>query len=162
VDDDDRTTREGFFNTAEAYRLSAVALQQHPVEIGHADKPVQFLYSHAIELYLKALLRQKHSVKTIRDQFRHNIQKLVEEAETLGLVVACEDRDVFAVMEDTDVLLEMRYIRTGSKTSLETAEPEKLRRTSLGVRDRVADALLLKGDLLLRREGEALQLGLKI
>ena len=123
MDDDDRTTREGFFNTAEAYRLSAVALQQHPVEIGHADKPVQFLYSHAIELYLKALLRQKHSVKTIRDQFRHNIQKLVEEAETLGLVVACEDRDVFAVMEDTDVLLEMRYIRTGSKTSLETAEP---------------------------------------
>jgi hypothetical protein len=159
MDDDDRTTREGLFNTAEAYRLSAMALERHPVEVGHAAKPVQFLYSHAIELFLKALLRQKHSVKTIRDEFRHDIKKLVAEAETLGLVVSCEDRDVFAVMEDTDVLLEMRYIRTGTKTSLETIELGKLRRTSLSVRDRVAEALLLKGDLIRRADGEWLQLG---
>ena len=159
MDADDHTTREGLFNTAEAYRVSATVLGQHPAKVGHDDKPVQFLYSHAIELFLKALLRQKYGVKTIRKQFGHNIKKLVAEAETLGLVVTCEDRDVLAVMEDTNVLLEMRYIRTGPKTSLETVEPKKLCRTTLNVRDRVADALLCKGDLLERRVGEARQLG---
>jgi hypothetical protein len=151
MDDDDRTTREGLFNTAEAYRLSAMALEQHPVDIGHAAKPVQFLYSHAIELFLKALLRQKHGVAAIRDKFRHDIAKLVAEAETLGLVVPCEDRDVFGVMENTDVLLQMRYIKTGPKTLLETVELEKLRCATLSIRDRVIDVLLLKGDLRAHR-----------
>jgi hypothetical protein len=47
--DDDRTTSMGLFNTAEAYRLSAIALDQAPqvLRTGHAAKPVQFLYSHA-------------------------------------------------------------------------------------------------------------------
>lgn len=160
--EDARTTRDAFFNTAEAYRLSAIALEDARLrktkKVGHADKPVQFLYSHAIELYLKALLRQKHSAETIRDQFRHNIEQLVNEAETLGLVVTAEDRDVFAVMANY-TLQEMRYIRTGPKTMLETVELEMLRRASLSVRDRVVEALLRKGDLRVRKDGDALQLG---
>jgi hypothetical protein len=40
-------------------------------------------------------------------------------AETLGLVVTPEDRDVFAVIANY-TLQEMRYIRTGPKTMLET------------------------------------------
>ena len=159
MDDNDRTTREGLFNTAEAYRLSAIALEQHPVDIGHAAKPVQFLYSHAIELFLKALVRQEHSVETLKDQFGHSIKRLLAEAETLGLVVPCEDRDVLAIMENTDVLLQMRYIKTGLKTLLETVELEKLRRTALSIRDRVLDVLLLKGDLRERRRGEVVEIG---
>ena len=112
---DDRTTSMGLFNTAEAYRLAATALEQHGVKAGHAEKPVQFLYSHALELYLKALLRTKHSVSAV-EKFRHDIRKLVREAESLGLFVTVADRDVFSVMADTDALIEMRYIRTGSKT----------------------------------------------
>jgi hypothetical protein len=65
-------------------------------------------------------------------------------------------------MENTDVLLEMRYIKTGPKTLLETVELEKLRRTTLSIRDRVLDVLLLKGDLRERRDGDALQLGPKV
>jgi len=53
----------------------------------------------------------------------------------------------------------MRYIRTGPKTMLETVELEMLRRASLSVRDRVVEALLRKGDLRVRKDGDALQLG---
>lgn len=48
---------------AEAYRLSAMALETTKVRIGHADSPIRFLYYHALKLYLKALLRQKHNVE---------------------------------------------------------------------------------------------------
>jgi hypothetical protein len=140
MNDNDRTTREGLFNTAEAYRLSAIALEQHPVDIGHAAKPVQFPYSHAIELFLKALVRQEHSVETLKDQFVHSAKRLLAEAETLGLVVPCEDRDVLAIMENTDVLLQMRYIKTD-------------RKRYLSIRDRVLDVLLLKGEV--REPGSA-------
>ena len=44
-----------------------------------------------------------------------------------------EDRDVFAVIANY-TLQEMRYIRTGPKTMLETVELEMLRRASLSVR----------------------------
>jgi hypothetical protein len=70
MDDDDRTTSMGLFNTAEAYRLSAMTLDEAQVRTGHAAKPVQFLYRHAIELYLKALLRTGLSVEAV-EKFRH-------------------------------------------------------------------------------------------
>jgi hypothetical protein len=79
--DDDRTTSMGLFNTAEAYRLAGTVLEQRQtVKIGHADKPVQFLFCHAIELYLKALLRQEHSVEAIKKNLGHNTKRLVEAA----------------------------------------------------------------------------------
>jgi HEPN domain-containing protein len=115
-DEDDRTNSMGLFNTAEAYRLSAVALEKTKVKIGRADSPIRFLYYHAIELYLKALLRQKHSVETIRIKFGHNTDRLVKEAEKLGLSVMDEDCEVFSIMGDTDAVIETRYIRTGAKT----------------------------------------------
>jgi hypothetical protein len=58
ADDNERTNSMGLFNTAEAYWMSAVALQAAKVRAGHASQPVRFLYYHAIELYLKAWLRQ--------------------------------------------------------------------------------------------------------
>jgi hypothetical protein len=76
TDEDERTTALGLFNTADAYRLSAMALQGAQVRHGHADNPVRLLYCHALELYLKALLRQKHSVKTLR-RFSHSIALLI-------------------------------------------------------------------------------------
>src|SRR5262245_57306413 len=106
----------GLFNTAEAYRLSAISLEQAKVKSGHADSPIRFLYYHAIELYLKALLRQKHSVGAMKSDFGHSIQQLVPEAEKLGLCVMEEDREVFSLMIDTDAVIEARYIRTGPKT----------------------------------------------
>ena len=128
----------GLFNTAEAYRLAATALEQRKVKIGHADKPVQFLFCHAVELYLKALLRQEHSVEAIKKNFGHNTKRLVEEAEKLGLFVTVGDRKVFAHLGDTDALIEMRYIRTGSKTLLSF---KALSLTCKNVRDSVGSLL---------------------
>ena len=153
MDEDDRTTAMGLFNTADAYRASAMALEKVPLRkeqgIGHAARPGQFLYSHAIELYLKALLRTKYSVETIRKNFRHDITLLMNEAEKLGLAVADEDRETFAIMVDTDALIELRYIETGSKPSL-----DGLGQTSKNVRDGVGE-LLRKEGVLVRLQGGA-------
>src|SRR3954468_3393419 len=94
-DDDERTGSMGLFNVAEAYRLSAIELEKAKVQSGHAHSPVRFLYYHALELYLKALLRQKHSIQVVRDGFGHNTCRLANEAEKLGLVPDDDDREAF-------------------------------------------------------------------
>jgi HEPN domain-containing protein len=140
-DDNERTNSMGLFNMAEAYRLSALALEKAKVKIGHADSPIRWLYFHALELYLKALLRQKYPIATI-ERFRHKFERLVAEAENLGLDVMDEDRKIFSVMINTDMVIEARYIRTGSKT-LPTLEG--LRRTSISLRESVGGLLRQAG-----------------
>jgi hypothetical protein len=66
IDADERKTSMGLFNTAEAWRLSAIALQSAKVDSGFAEHPLRYLHFFALELYLKALLRQKHSVATLQ------------------------------------------------------------------------------------------------
>jgi len=46
-DDDERTNSMGLFNTAEAFRLSAMALEDEKVKIGHAASPIR-LGGHAM------------------------------------------------------------------------------------------------------------------
>jgi HEPN domain-containing protein len=111
------------------------------VEIGHAASPIRICYYHALELYLKALLREKHSVKKIKEKFGHNTKRLVEEAEELGLVVTDEDREVFS-NADTDAIIEARYVRTGARS---WPELEELRHTCKRVRDGVGDLLFRAG-----------------
>jgi len=115
VNDDERTNSLGLFNSAEAWRLSAMALQVQRAQSGHADQPVRFLYCHAVELYLKALLRQKYGVKKLLD-IGHKMKRLVKEAQAMGLTITDDDAAVFSLIGDTDVLIEFRYIRTGAKT----------------------------------------------
>ena len=70
ADHNDRTNSIGLFNTAEAYWLSASKLAAAEVRHGFADLPVRTLYYHAIELYLKALLRQHYSVDELQSKGR--------------------------------------------------------------------------------------------
>jgi hypothetical protein len=98
---------------------------------------VQFLYSHAIQLYLKTLLRTKNSVEVVV-KHGHNIGRLVENAGALGLFVTNGDRDVFALMTDANALIEIRYIRTGAKTQVNL---KALARTCKSVRHGVEDCL---------------------
>jgi HEPN domain-containing protein len=144
-DDDERTTSLGLFNTAEAFWLSAIALEDAKVDSGHAASPIRFCYYHAVELYLKALLRQELSVKKITQNFGHNINGLMRKAEALGLVVTDEDREVFS-KADTKAILQARYIETGAKN---WPTLEELRHTCKRVRDGVGD-LLLKANVLVR------------
>jgi hypothetical protein len=116
ADENERTNAMGLFNTAHSYWKSATALEKAKLKLTHADDPIRFLYYHAIELFLKALVRQAHGVEEVRKKFGHKIGPLVEEAVKLGLFVMDKDREVFGLMADTDTVIESRYIRTGFKT----------------------------------------------
>jgi HEPN domain-containing protein len=115
-DDDERTTPLGLFSTANAFLQSGMALEDgHEKQIGHPG-PILFCYYHALELYLKALLRLEHSVAVLGSRkFGHDFERLVSEAERLGLVLEDEDREVLSGI-DIEAMLEARYIRTGPKS----------------------------------------------
>src|SRR6516162_10889524 len=88
------------------------------------------------------LLRQKHSMATVRNSFGHQIKLLVREAETLGLVVGEIDRFVLALIDDTDAMIDSRYIRTGTKRM---AALEALDGTCKRIRDGVGTILRNNG-----------------
>jgi len=146
ADDNERTNSMGLFNTAEAYWKSAVALKKAKVEVGHSDSPVRTLYYHAIELYLKALLRQHCSVDVLSKKFGHNTTRMTKKAEELGLSIMDEDREVFALMGKTDVVIRARYIRTGSGTF---PTLEALNRTGKSLRENVG-TILRKAGIMVR------------
>jgi HEPN domain-containing protein len=146
ITDDYRTTSLGLFNLAEAFWRAAHTLADAKVEGGHADSPVRTLYYHAIELYLKALLRQHYNVDDLKHKFGHRFSQLATEAEGHGLTINDEDRDVLALMADSDVIMRARYIRTGSGT-FHTLEG--LERTCRSLRETVG-ALLRKAKVPVR------------
>ncbi len=142
AEEDKRTTELGLFSTAEVYRLSAVALQDAKVRDGHAENPVRWLYYHALELYLKALLRTKHSPRVLQKKFGHSIERLAKEAETFGLALIDEDREVLAILDSGGAIIEARYIKTGFKT---WATLEALNRTCNSIRGNVGVILHKSG-----------------
>ncbi len=119
-----------------------MALRAAKVRHGHADNPVRWLYRHVLELYLKALLRTKHSPKALQKKFGHNIERLAKEAEAFGLAVMDEDRAVFANIDSSNAIIEARYIKTGSKT-WETFEA--LNRACDSIRQSVGEILHQSG-----------------
>ena len=142
INDNERTNSMGLFNTAEAWRLSALALQSAKVPSGHAEQPVRYLYFHALELYLKALLRQKYSVDALEKKFRHKTKRIVQEVQALGLVIEDQDAALLSLMGDTDIVIESRYIKTGKKT---WPTLDALERASKNIRDRVGELLRKRG-----------------
>jgi hypothetical protein len=82
----------------------------------------------------------------LKRRFRHNIERLVKESEALGLAVANQEREVLAMIAETNAVSDARYIRTGFKV-LPTLEAlnltcdrirqsvgSKLRENGVGVR----------------------------
>ena len=92
------------------------------------------------------LLRLKHNVRTLSEEFGHKTERLVKEAEALGLVVTEEDRGVFSIMGDSDAVIEVCYIRTGYK---QWPSLEALSRTSENIRNAIG-TLLRKADVMVR------------
>jgi hypothetical protein len=62
ADQESRTTAMGLYNTACSYHLAARELEKIALRGTHPSMPVQLLYFHAIELFLKSFLRLSHSV----------------------------------------------------------------------------------------------------
>lgn len=112
----DRTTPVGLFHYAESYWLSARALEAKRVKCTHPDEPVNFLFYHAVELLLKAYLRQQGMAPRVMASkpFSHNVGALARRAEELGLWLMDEDKEVMALMESSDAVIRSRYIQIGA------------------------------------------------
>lgn len=97
-------------------------LSEISVDDLHAGAPVRFLFSHAMELYLKAyLLLKEVTVEELRSMaLGHNIEKLTSKGVELSLNVTEEDHLSMGLVND--VILD-RYIETGPRMAL---LPERL------------------------------------
>jgi hypothetical protein len=89
----------------------------HQIDARHADAPVRFLYSHAIELYLKSyLLLNRVTVEEPRSHnLGHNINALRTEAQSFGLTFNKEQENQLDLLSEA---IFDRYIETGSRVVL--------------------------------------------
>jgi hypothetical protein len=113
VNTDERTTGVGLFNYAASYRSAADALGTVKFNATHPHAPRNFLYVHAIELYLKAFLRVSgHSVKDI-EKLGHNWRRLQSAFARASGFLEDEDVEVLAILASTNASVRFRYIETG-------------------------------------------------
>ena len=107
------------FNYAHSYAQSAVTLEKHQTEATHWNAPVDFLYFHPIELYLKALLvRLGYDLNYLRKACSHRVRPLAELCQHKGLNLSLDAERVIDLMADTDNAISSRYIRIGNHTRL--------------------------------------------
>jgi hypothetical protein len=131
---------------AHAYAASAIALTKVKIDTTHPDAPVRFLFSHAIELYLKAyLLLKEVPVEDLRSrEFGHNLEKLASEAVNLGLCVSPEHRAGIGLANEA--MLD-RYIETGVRRVL---PPESLSAICSNLNEQIGPAIYLAAGLTRR------------
>ena len=109
----------GLFNYAHSYAQSAVALEENEPEVSHANAPVDFLYFHAIELYLKScLVACGDDLENLRKQHGHKVRGLADRAKLHGLTLGDGDEAVIDLMDKTDNVISARYIRLGVHSRL--------------------------------------------
>lgn len=119
ADLDNRTTPLGLFHYAHSYWASAVALSKTSPDCTHRDAPVNYLYFHAIELYLKSFLRLRGwSLARLKSDVRHGLGRAFDAAVAEGLPDDAETRNVVALIDAN--YIRSRYIETGAFT---TASP---------------------------------------
>jgi len=111
---DDRTTDVGLYHFAQSYRLAADFLENGPdrPHSTHPEEPRDFLYIHAIELYLKAFLRLQG--KTVDDlkAIGHDIPKLAKLVAGYGVILDVQVGGILELLTFENVF-GARYIVTG-------------------------------------------------
>ncbi len=113
--DEPSNTAVGYFNYAHSFAESAVSLQNQRITATHPDAPIRFLFAHAIELYLKSyLITNNVSMDDLQNKFRHNLLKLANKSNTLGLGLDQADLEIFKHLNSTDNAITSRYIRIGA------------------------------------------------
>jgi hypothetical protein len=107
------TTSMGLYNTACSYHLAARELERLDLRGTHPSMPVELLYFHTIELFLKAFLRLTHSVAQLRSSaFGHKLPVLAKAAKENKLFITKKDMALIG-MCDLDLVFGARYIKTG-------------------------------------------------
>jgi hypothetical protein len=141
-DIDERTTAVGLYHYAISYRRAADKLGTVMVRTTHPEAPQEFLYFHAIELFLKAYLRNRGlSVLALKD-ISHGTGKLQESFSKHGGWLADEDIEVLDAMERTDAVTRSRYIVTGAFTKISM---QALARTAKNLNETVRTAFKAEG-----------------
>jgi len=130
MEEEDRTTSIGLFLLAHTYAKSASLLRENHVEASHRDYPVRFLYTHAIELYLKAYLRMHDgfSAEKLR-KLGHKTKKLLKNAKENGLQV---NKTQSEQIEFLDNYMDDRYLVIGPRTVLKADAQHELCRNLHG------------------------------
>jgi hypothetical protein len=137
---DERTTPLGLYHFAVTYEAAANTLVDNfdRDRVTHADSPVGHLFTHAIELYLKAYLRLKGAtLDDLKSRLGHNIPKLGAEFAATGGHLDDEDRKVFDLLTPENVF-GARYIVVGAFSHATTA---RLGRTAKSLHETVKAAL---------------------
>jgi hypothetical protein len=127
------------FDQAEAYWLSAVALESAKVKSDLSSQPVRALYYRAVELYLKAYLRiHGHSLDELEGKFQRDFRRIRKRCESLGLEFADRDAATIEYFVQTPLSIRAKY----STTSYYSAPvPEALNGLCRTLRERVAAKL---------------------
>jgi hypothetical protein len=142
ADTNERTTAVGLYHYALSYRCAADALGTIKFRTTHADAPQEFLYFHAIELFLKSYLRNAGlSVLTLKG-LSHSTNNLEAAFVKHGGRLADHDREVLEVMEKTDAITRSRYIVTGAFTKIPI---QALARTAKSLTATVRESLKRSG-----------------
>jgi hypothetical protein len=96
-------------------RLAADYLEHGPTrrESTHPDQPRDFLYIHAIELYLKAFLRLQGLTLNKLKKISHDVPKLARQAFKYGAVLDTDGSRVLELLTHANVF-GARYIVTGA------------------------------------------------
>ena len=111
--DETRVTPLSLYLRGHAFWDAAQKLYDPKERAGLASEPVLTLWYHGIELTLKSFLRLHGvSIEKLED-LGHNLVKLANKAEKLGLPLTEEDHQVCKIARDNDAIIRARYPETG-------------------------------------------------
>jgi hypothetical protein len=143
----ERNGSQPYYGLALAYRRSADLLLEQIAKAqtreARTDLPVRFLYSHTVELLLKAFLRLRgFEVDVLANRpYGHDLVALYDECNKLDLALADTDKRSLSVL--------IPYLEAGhgdyqfrySEKSFSTADPNWMRRDVGKLADAVAAAV---------------------
>ena len=118
----------GTFNFAHSFWHAGSALRtgDWAQGVSHARKPVEFLYWHAIELFLKAFLLASGISETDlrKSSYGHDLPALARAATNRGLLLKDRDSAVLSLMPTKADMIELRYMTPGLRIVPEHEELE--------------------------------------
>lgn len=113
TDDDERTITRGLYQFAESYRIRETSLVTQLPSVLKFDDPVRFLFFHAIEIYLKAVLRSSGASVLQVKTMGHNIQKLIYMTKRSGFALPADAEQGLVFFADQTAIVETRYLKPG-------------------------------------------------
>lgn len=143
--EDERTTEVGLYHFARSYRAAADYLDPGPSRVlsTHPNAPRDFLYIHAIELYLKSFLRlHGKTVQNLKNE-GHDIPRLAGLMLKHGVIISHDVDRVLSLLTRSNVF-GARYIVTGAYRRAATAG---LQMAALELHEIVRSALRDRGRL---------------